>query len=289
MAGNRCPNCGTTTPPMFNPETGEYVCPVCGYIYGPVAEPLKPRSQEEYLRKVHSERMPKNPDTTPRAISIKHLLGSRELSRESSKNREYSSYLSQVQREFNIPGYVTTEVERLFEEIRKAGGLKGRSHKLIIATLLFYVLKRYPNVALTQDQLERIAGADVRKVYRTYRVLVKEGYIQPAKTRAVRKPSEHLPSILSRLRIESQRSGKRENLLSDIPMHVLAKTADSLAEILQGVKPSGVAGATVYLFIKMLGFKLSQDIVAKSANVSTLTIRRVLKQITEETELTVGI
>jgi len=286
VAGNRCPNCGAATPPTFNPETGEYVCPVCGYIYGPVAEPLKPRSQEEYLRKVHSERMPKNPDTTPRAISIKHLLGSRELSRESSRTREYSSYLSQVQREFNIPSYVTTEVERLFEEIRKAGGLKGRSHKLIIATLLFYVLKRYPNVALTQNQLERIAGADIRKVYRTYRVLVKEGYIRLTK---IRKPSEHLPSILSRLRIESQRSGRRENPLSDMPMHVLAKTADSLAKILQGVKPSGVAGATVYLFIKMLGFKLSQDIVAKSANVSTLTIRRVLKQITEEAELTVGI
>ncbi len=290
MSESKCPNCGSTDPPMFNPETGEYFCPICGYVYGPIAEPLKPRSQEEYRKKTHSEKMPKNPDTTPKLISRKHLAGSRKLLQEYGKTGRYDIYLIQVQKEFNIPHYVIAEVKSEFEKIRKAGGLKGRSHKLVIATLLFHVSKRYPNVNLTREQLEKIAGAGIRQVYRMYRVLVKEGYIVAIGTRVVRKPSQYLPSILSRLKLEIQgRIGKGDHLFNNMPEHLLAKSADAFASLLQGTKPVGVAGATIYFFIKLLGYRLNQDLVAKVAGVSPLTIRRILKQITTETDLTIEI
>ncbi|QOJ78259.1 transcription initiation factor IIB family protein [Infirmifilum lucidum] len=290
MSEGKCPNCGSTVPPMLNIETGEYFCPVCGYVYGPIAEPLKPRSQEEYRKKIHSERMPKNPDTTPKLVIRKHLAGSRKLLQESSKTGKYETYLLQVQREFNIPGYVIAEVKSEFEKIRKAGGLKGRSHRLVIATLLFHVSKRYPNVNFTREQLEKIAGVGIRQVYRTYRVLVKEGYIEATNTGVVRKPSQYLPSILSRLKLEIQgRIGERDHLFSSMPEHLLVKSADAFASLLQGTRPIGVAGATVYLFTKLLGYRLNQDFVAKVAGVSPLTIRRILKQITRETDLTIEI
>lgn len=290
VAEIKCPNCGSTRNPIVNPETGEYVCPVCGYTYGFPVEPTRFRSREEYERKAHSERMPKAPDTTPRDIARQHVIGSRELARKKDRAARYAAILAQIEKEYNIPRYIIGEVEFYFEKIRNNGLLTGRSHRLIIAALLYALSRKYSNVNVQRDVIERIANAEIRRVYRMYRFLVKNGLIDQHRVKTSKKPSHYLPVIMSRL--ESQ---GRDDVRGDVqhirrvPATTILKTADAFYTLFQGSKPAGVAAATLYFFSRLVGSRVNQNFIAKTAGISQLTVRRILKQILEGTNINIEV
>ncbi|MEZ0345424.1 MAG: hypothetical protein ABWK01_02620 [Infirmifilum sp.] len=290
MVDIECPNCKTRRPPLFNPDTGEYVCPVCGFVYGSTLEPYVPRSRDDYQRKVHSEKMLKNPDTTPRSVSQQHPFASRMLKQDMKKSIAYDTYISSIQKEFNIPAYIMEEVQRLFWKLHSGKILRGRSHKLVIATLLYTVSKKYPNVHFTREALEKIASSDIKKIYRFYRFLIKNGYIEPVKTYMQQELSQHLPVILSRLEHELKRNrqqNKNVAFFQKIPKNLIAKTAENFSSNLYGAKPNGIVAATVYFYMRLCGVRVNQDIVASLSDVSPLTIRRIIKQILDKADITI--
>ncbi|MGB9708979.1 TFIIB-type zinc ribbon-containing protein [Infirmifilum uzonense] len=292
MVDVKCPSCGSTKPPVFNPDSGEYICPDCGYIYGPVWEPFIPRSKDEYRMKVHSEKMSRNPDTTPKSLIKKYPLGRRLLKQDEARVVRYDMYLSSVQRTYNVPEYVIEEVRKLFQKLQEGRVLKGRSHKLVIATLLYVVSKKYPNVKVTRETLEKISESDITRIYRFYRFLVREGYIDSPKPSTPRKPGHYLPEITSRIEQELKSSPEKGKVLTffhRIPQNLLLKASEEFSKYLQGTKPNGLAAATIYFFLRVTGIRLNQDVIANIAEVSPLTVRRIIKEITKSTDIVLKI
>lgn len=290
MSTVKCPSCGSSRPPILNPDTGEYVCPDCGHIYGPILEPFLPRSHDDYEKRVHSEKMGRNPDTTPKTVVRQHPIGSRVVRQRGGKKVQYDFFMTSIQREFNIPEYIVEEVRHLFWKLHATGVLKGRSHKLVVASLIYSVSQKYPNVQLPKETLEKIAQTNIKKVYRFYRFLQMNGYIETRKVQAQRSPSQYLPAIMSKIEQELRKDSEKNfhpRFLHQIPNALLAKSSNTFSKYLQGTKPNGVAAATLYFFLRLTGLRLNQDVVARIAGVSPLTIRRIIKQILKEMDISI--
>ncbi|MEM0087625.1 MAG: hypothetical protein QXK85_01515, partial [Thermofilum sp.] len=133
------------------------------------------------------------------------------------------------------------------------------------------------------EDIEKLARAEMKKVYKCYRLLLSSGIIQEAQSARPRKPSHVVASLAGK-------AGLREIFAQqNIPIRVVAHFADEVAVKLQGRKPAGIAAAVMYLVFKMMNIKKTQVELARLAGVSPLTLRRLSRQIPEQLEIIIKV
>ncbi|MHB9302823.1 transcription initiation factor IIB [Thermofilum pendens] len=268
--------------PILNFETGEYACPYCGYVF---PESLlftgrSARSKEEFARKVHDYPVSRGIDTTPQEISEKYK---RAYYESLGKERKSASYLREVEsmaKSMNLPPHLIEEVKEYFTKVQKEGLLRGRNRKAVAAAIIYYVCSKEKNVSVSLKDLEGVAGVSENDVKKAYRVLLKKGVFELGQPH-VSKPSKYVYKIVG--------SHELQEVRSNIQLKLLADFADSLGNLLQGKKPRGIAAAAVYIIANLLGYRKTQSLIAKIAGVSTLTLRRVVKEIDENLDIYIEI
>jgi len=267
--------------PIFREDTGEYVCPQCGYVFPelPLEDtPLVVRDREK--NRLHYE-VYRGGSTTPRSVAKAHRRGAYELER-APRERHYEDVARRLLVSNGVPRHVVEEVVALLKKVQREDLLKGRSSRIVTAALLMHVSKSR-GIQLQPEIFEKIAGAPLKRVNRCYRMLLSSGVISPSRTSKPRKPSQIVASIASK-------QGVREVFLQhNIPLSLVAQFADKAYSRLQGRKPAGVAAAVVYLILRMVNSRKAQAEIARAAGVSPLTLRRALRHIIEKLDVEIGI
>jgi len=281
LSGAPCPKCGYSGMPVFKEDTGEYVCPQCGFVFPdlPLEDvPLIVRDKER--NRLHYE-VYRGGSTTPRSVAKAHKRGAYELERV-TKERRYEIAARRLLTSYGIPHHITEEVITLLEKVHKENMLRGRNSRVVIAALLMHVSKSR-NAHLPSEVFEKIAGAPLKRVNRCYRMLLNSGVITPTQASKPRKPSQVVVSIASKQEVRDV------FLKQNISLSLVAQFADKAYSKLQGRKPAGVAAAAVYLTLKMVNSRKAQLEIARAAGVSPLTLRRALKHLMEKLDVEISI
>lgn len=281
MSEKACPECGHQGVPILHEDTGEYVCPRCGYVFPePTFEQTPPVARDIEKGRVHYA-VSHGASTAPPSVARQYARGSYELETRSRAQRRTGEVLRLLSN-LKIPKHVTEEVLQLVEKAASEGVLKGRSTRIVVAALLLYEMKRNPNLQIPNEDIERLAGVGIKKVYKCYRLLRRNGILQEPPA-GPQKPSQIVASLAGR-------PGLREIFTKHgLPVKVVAQFADEVAAKLQGRKPAGIAAAVVYIVFKMMSVKKTQAELAKLAEVSPLTLRRLSSQIPEQLEIVIKV
>mgnify|MGYP001772772605 CR=1 FL=1 len=279
---SHCPQCGYEGRPILNEDTGEYVCPQCGYVFPWVGfERTPPLLRDRERGRVHYE-VHRGASTTPPQIAERYKRGARRVE-SSGKDQQLQVKVREALSGLNIPKYVEEEVCKLVLKARRAGILRGRGVRIVAAAALMHISKSYPAVQVSPSDVERVSGADLKRVYRCYRLLLVRGVLEEPKAVRRTRPSYVVASLAGK-------PGLKEVVTRHgVPIGVVAQFADAIAERMQGRKPAGVAAAAFYLVLKMMNVRKTQAEVAKSAGVSPLTLRRLIKQIPAQLEIVIKI
>ncbi|MEM1630673.1 MAG: TFIIB-type zinc ribbon-containing protein [Thermofilum sp.] len=277
-----CPECGYRGVLVLHEDTGEYVCPQCGYVFPePTFERSPPLARDIEKGRIHYA-VSRGTSTTPPSVSKQYARGSYKLETTTRGQRRSSSVLRLLS-SLKVPKHIAEEVLQLVEKAARGGLLRGRSTRIVVAALLLYEMKRNPNLQVATEDIEKLARAEMKKVYKCYRLLLSSGIIQEAQSARPRKPSHVVASLAGK-------AGLREIFAQqNIPIRVVAHFADEVAVKLQGRKPAGIAAAVMYLVFKMMNIKKTQVELARLAGVSPLTLRRLSRQIPEQLEIIIKV
>lgn len=168
----------------------------------------------------------------------------------------------------------------MLTKMQKEGLLKGKNHKAIISSIIYFISSSTGNLNVSFKDLERVTGLPETKIRKMYRYLVMSGSLSYRKPPA-NKPSKYVFQIIS-LTEASQWKGH-------LNLSLMAKFAEELGSFLHGKKPRGIAAAAVYILSSMLDFRIPQSAIAKKAGVSSLTLRRIVKEINHRLCITVEV
>lgn len=267
---------------MLREDTGEYICPHCGYVLPELTfEETPPLARDGEKGRIHYA-VYRGASTTPPSVAKQYIRGTYRLEMPTSAQRRESDVLHLLS-SLKVPRHIANEVLRLVEKAAREGTLRGRSTRVVVAALLLYEMKKNPNLQIVPGDIEKLAGAEMKKVHKCYRLLVSSGILQETQLAKPRKPSHIVASLAGK-------PGLREVFAQyRIPIKTVAQLADEVAARLQGRKPAGIAAATVYLVLKMMNIKKTQAELAKLAGVSPLTLRRLSKRIPEQSELIIKV
>lgn len=268
--------------PVLHEDTGEYVCPSCGYVFPELTfEKTPPIARDREKGRLHYA-VHRGASTTPPSVARKYVRGSHKLESVTSAQRRDAEVLRLLSG-LEVPKHVADEVLMLVEKAAKEGILKGRSTRLVAAAILLHEMKKNPGLQMPQEDLVRLARAEMKRIQRCYRILLSSGILQDAQPAGPKKPSHVVASLAGK-------PGLREIFTKQsVPIRVIAHFADSVAARLQGRKPAGVAAAAVYIVLRMMNVKKTQAELAKLAGVSPLTLRRLSKHIAENLEVIVRV
>ncbi len=279
-----CPNCGAEIVPVFDPNRGEYYCPICGYVFEEeVIDPgrhWRSFTMEQEISRATAEKLRRNSDTTPKEIRLKHKRGFVKLKDRGVRDR-YEKEIDKIGKRLNLPDYIVEDVKRIFFEARKMGLLRGRSFKAFVAAAIYVASKRHRGYYIPLERLEEALGVESRVIIKTYILLLRKGIIKHGFDIS-RSPAEHIPSLINTLGLEKKLSPVLSQLIS------FAESIHRDVEF-QGKRPKSLAAATIYLFVTMLSYKISQNKVAEAAGVASPTVRRTLSQIIKKMDITIEI
>jgi transcription initiation factor TFIIB len=178
-----------------------------------------------------------------------------------------------IAKKVNLPQYIIEEAKEIFTRLHKQGILKGKNHKAIISSIIYFVSANSENINVSFRTLAEITGVSESKIRKTYRYLLMNGYLQ-SKRSSFAKPSKYISQIIFSQEFSQQKSR--------INLSLLAQFADELGSLLHGKKPRGIAAASVYIFSTMLDTKFPQSKISKQAGVSSLTLRRIIKEVSQK-------
>jgi len=231
------------------------------------------RSREEFQRKVHEYPIKHGIDTTPQEIAEKHKIAQR-IAKSSISRKENLLYEAEIiAKRIGLPSYSIEEVKEILAKLQRQGILKGKNRKAVISSVIYFVSSTSNNINVSFKTLAETIGVPESKIRKIYRHMVMNGFIK-RKTTKTTKPSKFISQILS--------SNEYLQMKSHLNLSLLTKFADEMGSLLHGKKPRGIAAASVYIFSSMLGFKHPQTMIAKRAGVSSLTLRRIIKEVNQK-------
>ncbi len=183
-----------------------------------------------------------------------------------SRNLKRASW--EINRICSILGLTLPVAERSAYFYRKAlqkNLIKGRSIAGFVVASIYLACKE-KMIPRTIEEVCRASGTDKPFAAHCYKVLVSEMHIDPPLT----DPFRNISKISTRAGIEERISRRAREILSSISSQTL----------IMGKNPIVLAAAALYLASMEYGMDITKTVIADAAEVSTISLRKRLKDIT---------
>lgn len=180
-----------------------------------------------------------------------------------------SSYppIGRIAEELNLPEETIEEANKLFQNAASRNLLRGRSAEKIMGGSI-YAAGRRKNSPRTFTEISKILDIEEKKLYKGYKHLVRNLNIDIPPV----DPNDCLEYMIKRLGLSSKTKEKAKEIIEKAINCGLAS----------GRCPFGTAAASIYLACKIKNNHIAQKNIKNVANVSEVTIRSRIKEITEE-------
>ncbi len=288
MSYYTCPNCGSNRI-FFDYEDGARKCLDCGYVLSESEVDQGPewyRGPEKHKGRVRAE-----PSftlggtiTMPMPYKLGELNQVKRFLRLIKTHKAVSrDSLADVRREvsriiysLNLPHSIIEEVVKKYEEARRRRITKGRSVRSVVAACILAVCKNRGIVRCNIKSLAMVSGVTEQEVKRCYSVLLKRGVFR---ARKVPSPVNFVPMLVDKLKLSPKVLKVACNICNEVKN----------TKRFQSKAPQGIAAAVVYLAAILCGERRRQEDVARAAEIAVPTLRKNLKKIMCELEITVTI
>jgi len=279
---HRCSACGSTDI-YHDEEFGESVCRGCGFVE---IEEMTYEGPE--WRAFSNEERQKRPRATPagdigtmfessdKNLSFEERRKFERLRRWNVRTRYHESWdrnilqatneLDRLCKELNIPAIGNEEALYLYKKVLKAGLVRGRSIKGMVAASLYTIIRKY-GYPYTLDNLATVSILEEDDISRFYRLIIKELKLR----QPIHDPKLLIPKIASRLKVGMD----SENLA-----HEILEEAQETGQLM-GRDPKGMAATALYLACQITNEKRVQKDIAKAARTTEVTIRNRMKDLKE--------
>ncbi len=287
-----CEECGSTKLVTDN-DTGEIICTECGAVvadnlidHGPEWRAFDLDQQEKLTRvgapltlTIHDKGLSttiswQNQDATGRKLTAEEQerqyrlrKWQRRTSSNDSTQRNLTHALSEMNRiagKLNLPKNTTETAAMIY---RKAIGkqlIRGRTIQSVVAAAL-YMASRQCNIMRSLEDVARAANISRKEAARNYRFLYKE-----LKTDVPPVDRDNLiTKFVSKLRI----TGPTEQLAR----RILDEANEQKLTI--GRAPEGITAACIYIACKLNQEERTQGEIAKTAQITEVTIRNRYKEL----------
>ncbi len=295
-----CPECQSKNIGL-SIQDGHYVCLSCGLVQDEIVIDSSPEyrvySSEEARTKqrvgaplsllkvdkgLSTSIGTSDRDAFGRPISPMRLARMRRLrrlnlreSRSEIRNlRQALREISRIVSELGFPESVAETASLYYRKALKAQLVRGRSIKCMVAASV-YLACRELNIPIVIKDLEAVSSENRKSIARCYRVIVEKLRIQVGR----QDPSYLINRLGDELKLTPQT--KREAI--KIIEQVRANRLDV------GKSPMSIAGAAIYLACLRTGERRTQQMVAKAAKTTPVTLRNRFKEIAEALELSLEI
>jgi transcription initiation factor TFIIB len=281
----RCPECGSDKV-VKDLDMGEFVCSSCGLVIGediadqgaewraftPEERKAKERAgtpiKYSHFDKGLSTVIRVGKDASGRPLSPKVKREMWRLKRwqtrskiHASKSRNLMKAMNELQRLSDVlstPSSVQEMAAVVYRKALNEGLVRGRSIKGMIAAAL-YASYRFTKNPRTLKEIIEASFQDIKEVSRNYRLIVRRLNMKMP----IDRPLGYITKIAEKARVSSDVEGLALRLIIE------AKKNYATA----GKDPSGLAAAALYISAKLLKEKVTQNHLAKAANVTEVTIR----------------
>ena len=143
--------------------------------------------------------------------------------------------------------------------------IKGRSISGFVAASIYLACKERM-IPRTIDEVCRVAGVDRPFATHCYKILIGEMHIEPPITG----PFRNIAKISARAGIEERVSRRAVEILSSVASHTA----------ITGKNPLVLAAAALYLAAVEHGLEVTKTVIADAAEISTISLRKRLADIT---------
>jgi transcription initiation factor TFIIB len=287
-----CGECGSTKLVTDN-ETGEIICTECGAVvadylidHGPEWRAFDLDQQEKLTRvgapltlTIHDKGLSttiswQNQDATGRKLTPEEQerqyrlrKWQRRTSSNDSAQRNLTHALSEMNRianKLNLPKNTTETAAMIYRKAINKQLIRGRTIQSVVAAAL-YMASRQCNVMRSLEDVARAANISRKEAARNYRFLYKE-----LKTDVPPVDRDNLiTKFVSKLRI----TGTTEQLARRI-----LDQANS-QKLTIGRAPEGITAACIYIACKLNNEERTQGEIAKTAQITEVTIRNRYKEL----------
>lgn len=167
-------------------------------------------------------------------------------------------YITKMVADLKLTGNILENAILVYKRIVEKRLQAGRSMRSVTAVSVFIGCKQC-NAAITINDIARVSRVNSRRIYHTYKVIVKRLKFSSKPTVL----SNYISEISSRLE------------LSEPTSQMVSKIIGSLAGSTEflGKTPSGIACASIYLSSVLAGEKKTQREIAEVAHITEATIR----------------
>jgi len=289
-----CPECGSTKL-VTDPETGEVVCQECGAVVvergvdmGPEWRRPEGAGEDSKLRRggppVSNIYYDSGMATTFSWLSedfegkkltkeVREKLRKLQRYHESIKTSEErnlqqaASVLAIYADKLNLPQPVAEQAMLIYRKALKAGLLKGRAIKVIVAGAV-YAACRLSGVPRDLRDIERAYPLVKRKeIGYAYRLIIKNLNIKPP---IPPDPSSFVPKIAAKLGVEERTIREAINIIEE---------AKERGADYTGKDPVGIAAAALYIACQETMQNVMQKKIASVAGVTEVTVRNRVKML----------
>lgn len=287
-----CEECGSTKLVTDN-ETGEIICTQCGAVvvdslidHGPEWRAFDLDQQEKLTRvgapltlTIHDKGLSttiswQNQDATGRKLTPEEQerqyrlrKWQRRTSSNDSTQRNLTHALSEMNRianKLNLPKNTTETAAMIYRRAINKQLIRGRTIQSVVAAAL-YMAARQCNVMRSLEDVAKAANITRKEAARNYRFLYKE-----LKTDV---PPVDRDSLITKFVSKLRISGSTEQLAR----RVLDQANNQKLTI--GRAPEGITAACIYIACKLNHEERTQGEIAKTAQITEVTIRNRYKEL----------
>lgn len=257
-----CPHCDSNDL-IVDEETGEIICADCGLV---VSEEILSRRSfiEEETTSATRSLPPAIRSKMNRLMTIDRRLKAEE--EDPYVLRVAVNEIKRLVQAMHLPESIMKNAESIYRTAQKEG-LVTRGTINGFAAASVYAACRMQGLPRTLRQVSEVSSESVKDISRMYRLLLSELNISVE----LDNPLKHLASIAGALNV----SHSSERLASDILDQVMKISGHV------GKDPKGLAASALYIACKENGERCTQKALSEAAGVSSLTIRKRVKDIRE--------
>jgi transcription initiation factor TFIIB len=261
-----CDHCGNEDL-IEDEKTGEIICAECGLVVSEVN--LLGRTFIKDDRSTSSKTVsPENRNRINRLMVIDRRL--RADDEDPYVLRIAIHEINRLVQSMHLPDYIKNIAENVYRNAQKEG-LVARGTITGFAAASVYAACRMQGLPRTLNKFSEVSSDSVKDISRMYRILLSELNLSVE----LDNPLKHLSRIASALSL----SHNSERLAAKI-LEVIIKSNGHI-----GKTPKGLAASALYIACKENREDCTQKDLSEAAGVSSLTIRKRVKQIRENVNI----
>ena len=293
-------DCGSTEI-ITDPDTGEQICTVCGMVlsttnidHGPEWRAFNPE-QKENLTRVGAPLTPlmhdrglsttigwRNQDATGRKLTqeeqqrqFRLRKWQKRTSANDSTQRNLTQALSELTRiadELNLPQNTRETAARLYRRAVTRGLIRGRTIQSVVASAIYMACRQCAVIRSLED-VAKAATITRKEAARNYRHLYQQ--LQPEV------PQVDKDNLITKYINVLQISGPTEQLCR----RIMDQATEERLTV--GRAPEGITAAALYIACKLNQEDRTQGDIARSAQITEVTIRNRYKELLKKLDFEV--